>query len=186
MDKKKDYTFKYAIIILCFIIVSVGIYFLFQEKTTTTSVEKVQDSISPVICKSSKPSFVSFFEDISESSLYTVKLTFRSGTADKISFTYNGEYGSEESARYADASAHADYNIFMSTTSKNPESFSPSFSHTDSSMQINLFGEIGQLTSQTAKLFYIDSDTFEKLDFSSADEVVKNYEDKNFSCTFNK
>ena len=186
MDKKKNHTIKYTIIILGCVAIIIGVFFLFRTKTTTTSDYKDQDSISPIVCKTTNPSMDSFFNSNASSSLYTIKYTYKNGKADKISFTYNGDYGSSEDARYAEAVAHANYNEFMSATSKSPESFSPSFSHTNSSMQINLFGEADQLTNQTAKLFYIDSDTFASIDFSSLEEVVKNYESKNFSCTFNK
>lgn len=186
MNKKKKNNIKFAIIILCCIALGVGTFFLFQEKTTNTSVKKDLDSVSPIICKSSNPSFESFFEDGANSSTYTIKYTFKNGKADKISFTYNGKYASAEDAEYANASAHASYNIFMSKTSKDSGVFSPSFSNTDSSMQINLFGDVKDLTSLTAGIFYIDADTFKKIDFTSLDEVVKNYENKNFSCTFNK
>lgn len=186
MNKKENNDIKYAIIILCLAAFVVGMSFLFQEKTTVTSAEKDLDSVSPIICKSVKPSFRSFVEDTANSASYTIKYTFKNGQADKVSFTYNGSYSSSEDARYADARAHADYNIYMSGTSQSPEAFSPSFSHADSSMQINLFGEVSQLTAATAKLFYIDSDTFGRIDFSSLESVIENYKNKNFSCTFNK
>ena len=77
---------------------------------------------------------------------------------------------------------HWDYNEYMATTSMHQETLTPVFNNYENKVRVGLYFEKKNLTSEIAKLLFLNDGETEALVDYSVNELSKLYKNKNFSC----
>lgn len=111
----------------------------------------------------------------------TITANFSDDKLSSISLLYEGEYGTEKSAKSAEAFAAADYNeILVKKYGEKIDIFSVNFSVEGSKMQMaQTTRNIGKINTNTVAYFLLDHGASMA---KSPDGLKKQYEAKGFTC----
>lgn len=185
--KKKNNMIKAMIFVVVMIVLAVCMIFIFREKRTYTIETKEDTIMNSLYCNSENPEDSFFVSPSAIDTMHYVKIIFRNSIPDKFEYDYVGTYSNESAADTARSELHADYNKYMGSVGVYPENLYPIFEYDGAKAKIKLYAEKGgALNSATAKLFYLSTDEFGKLDSYSADDLKTLYGKKGFSCNYNE
>ncbi len=154
-----------------------------EERTSGT----IPDStISAVTCTATNPEEAFFSTPTSVlGGSHEIKITSTKNSAvDKVFYTYETNYASNEDASKAEAQFRANYNKAL--TIDNAEKLSPNFSVINNKLQITLFGDVSELTSITAQPFFITADDFKSISNFDVPTLTELYQSKGFTCVSQK
>lgn len=186
-EKKKKKNNLPIVIIILFIIVLLLLLLslIFSQRETKTSEEMDGLTVGILDCKAESPEEPFFSSEGALEKTHEVKITFRGGMADKLSYNYQGTYESEGGAESVRTNLHASYNIYMGRNGLDQEGLSPTFDYIGEKVQINLFAERDKtLNSITANLFFLNSGEVVNLKKYNNVDLEKIYKKKGFNCTF--
>ena len=176
-----------AISALVFVIAGVILLILLiSPKETYISDGDKMESIGILDCRASSVDEAFFNYDTASRADHEIKITFKSGVADKINYTYEGEFSSNDAAEIALSWMHADYNNYMGEVGVYQEDLSPMFSVINAKGIINLYIDESKFTSATARFVFLDEDKYAVFRDMRAEEIGKLYESKGFSCEFSE
>lgn len=149
---------------------------------TRTFGEAENEKIEALVCRSAGREDGFFHSETANQIVNEIKATYSGDTFDKLYYSYEGIYRSEETAK-GDQSMHTDYNIYMGKNNIQYDILSPSYSVVKNKYHLTLYAdEEGDLNNTTAVFFYIDDKDLERFKKFDIDEMKKYYEDKNFKC----
>ena len=169
-----------GIVILAVVIAAIAILSgFFKNEETYISTKTTDAKVGALSCKASQPVDPFFVSNTVLNNDHELKVTYSGGGIDKINYTYNGEYASNDAANNARSLLHADYNIYMG---ENAESLYPTFSVVENKLKISLYTEYRKLNTKNAILFFINADEYQGLGDYSVDDLRNLYENKGFSC----
>lgn len=160
-----------------------GVTQLFVPRETISTPTSTSSSINALVCEAEDPQEKFFATDGAVSVDHVIKATYVDSVADKISYTYEADYGSPEAATKAEAQLHADYNIFMG---KNGDDFTAQFMPMGDELKISVFAETKNLGSLTSRVFFINTEEFEELKDYDVQDLAKIFQRKGFSCEFDE
>ena len=184
--KTQNSRMKWLILAIIVVALLILLYLLLNKKETYISNGGTVKKIASISCVSKDPEN-SFFSPEQEGDVeHTVKATFKNGKPDKISYDFNGLYGSNNIAESIEATIHADYNIYMGEKGLSASLLGPSFSVSGNNVKVSLYTDVGKLINTTIPFFFLDMNDFQKIKSYSVDELAKIYEDKGFHCTILK
>ena len=165
-------------------LVAWGLYSFFNGNETYVSGGNEGESVSALDCKATAVSNPFFVSNTAQSVTHEIKVTFADGKANKLSYNYYGTYETPALAETANATLHADYNIYMGENGLSAERLYPTFVAVDNTVKINLFAEKGKLDVPTGKIFFLKAD--EAVDFFtySSTVVSKIYNVQGFNCVY--
>lgn len=175
-----------GVVAVCVLMIIFGVV-LAQPKEIRISEKNDNEATTVLDCKSSVATLDAFFvSDVADDFMHEVKLIFDDDdNFSTINYTYSGVFNSEEDAGTALSLMHADYNIYMGKTNIYQEDLYPTFSVLGARGIVNLFIERNDLTVDTAKFIFLDSEQYEEVDEMTIDEVKMLYESKGFVCKIN-
>ncbi len=174
-----------SIVIIISIICIVGGFFLFRGTETRETSNKENYSIGVLVCESGSPKDAFFSSSVAVSSKHTIKTTFKDEMPDKISYSYEGKFETDDLAESTSSLYHGNYNIDMGKNSLDPESLTPAFVAADKTVRINLYADVKDLKAALAKFFFLDSSEIEDFTTSSYKDIQKIYENVGFKCKYN-
>lgn len=112
-----------------------------------------------------------------------IKVTFSSDKPDKLFYSFEGVYESDDVAEHENAVFHAKYNKYLGSNGFDHEGFAPTFSTVDNKMRINLYAKNFSLINRvTSVLFFISDDVVDDFANYSREQVAKYYESVGFLC----
>lgn len=182
--KRKMLIVEAVVVALIIGIVAFVVAVLSYDRKAWVTEEHEDFSLVTMVCSRHDDEH-SFFENNNASDKeHQLKIVFKDDKIDKISYGFEGEYDSKESADHDDAVLHADYNIYMSNHEISSELLTPIFRVSDNKLFISMYLEnYSSLNSVTGKIFYIGSGDIDKLAKNSVDDVKAYFKKKGFSCT---
>lgn len=187
---KKNNKLRYPEIVIGLVITVfiAAVTFLITNRTETyTSGGDTNVSIGSLRCRSSNVTEPFFESPSALSYVHEVKVTFDGNGVDKLSYVYEGTYGSEQAADQARSEMHASYNKYMGSKGLDQESLYPTFHYDGATAKINLYAEREKgLNATTATLFFLNADEYVKINEYTTEALKKVYEEKGFSCDFDK
>lgn len=170
--------FIFGMIIIILIIIAI----LNSGKEQRISTHNTEMSTRAVYCKGSVVNNPFFNRYSSMDRQHEIKVVFHDDQIDKINYTYTGKYEKEELATKDVSLLHADYNIYMSKTSIDQEALLPTFSVINTDIIVNYSVDKETLTSETARLVFLDDKQYSKLPSYSINDAMSLYKNKGFHC----
>lgn len=172
-----------AIIILLITGILVAIWAVASKKETYVT-EDSQDVVRTSLhCEASHVEGAFFVSSVVQNYQHELKLIFRSGDLDDVSYRYEGVYNSDSMAEAAMAEMHTRYNKYMGRYAEN---FNPVFSAVGTKARVSIYAEKGKINSVVAPIFFMNVEEFAKLDEYKIEDFEKLYESKGFSCVFHE
>ena len=160
---------------------------LFSTKETYKTNSDTTTTVLSLHCKNvTTPEGAFFHSDGAAKELTEVKFTFKDGEADKMSFTYTGNYADKATATKTSSEMHAKYNLYMDSTDVKFSDLSPNFSVIDNQIIISLFFDDVTLTAGTAPLLMLEPADASRVKQYSVDTLSKYYKSMGFSCETTK
>lgn len=185
-NKRKINYATAAVILIVVAILAVALWLLLSKNEVRTSEEGKKVSTGALYCTAKEPKDPFFVSEKAVEATHKIKVTFKNGEVDKLSYNYQGFYNSEDEADKDRTTFHASYNTYMGENGVSPESLTPIFDYSGSKSRIDLFAEQGKsLNVVTAKLFFLSISEYEDIDEYNEEKLEKVYVGKGFSCTFN-
>ncbi len=188
---QRNNRYKEVIIPLVCLVIAIGavvawLLFTFVPKETHTSDDNQTEAIGILYCSSESPTEDVFFvSDKASGVKHEIKVSFIDGIADKINYTYTGNFDSGETAESTLSFLQGKYNIYMAETGVHFSDLYPTFSVFGTSGVINLFFQEKTITPKTVKIVFLSSKEFANIKTYSIDDFKRVYETKNFVCSTN-
>lgn len=183
-DEKKSKTsimFGALLIVFCALF-AFFILIILNGNETKTSSEADEERIEALVCKSAGREDGFFHSNTANQIVNEIKVTYDGNTYDKLYYSYDGTYRSEDVAK-GDESMHSDYNIYMGEHNLAQNSLSPTFSLVKNKFRLTLYAdEKDDFNKTTAVFFYVADEDVEKFKNYNIDEMKKYYEAKDFEC----
>lgn len=183
---KKNKSTKVAVMTCIFVLVAILMALLliklFEPHETHTSDENTTTVVAALSCKSANMPEAFFHSEEASSEAQEVKITMQDNRADKVSFTYTGTFANAEEAKRAASDMHADYNIYMGTTTVGFSDLLPNFSTIDKQVVIALYLDEKTLAVGTAPLIFLSESEMKNFNTYSLNNLKKIYTGKGFSC----
>lgn len=165
---------------IVFVIATFALWLIFSQRSTNTTLPSAEPSVSSsLFCSATTPKNPILTAN-SESTSYKVYALFLDKKLDNIYYEYNGAFTDAQSAKTAEATLHADYNIYAGSHGFNAESYTPSFTIRDNSLKISLYAEANELTSSALPIFFLNKST--SLDQLTEDKIESQLKSNNFTC----
>ena len=184
--RSKTLTMVVAILILFCAIISFFLLIIFNGNETRTSSEAENKKIEALVCRSAGREDGFFHSKTANQIVNEIKATYNGNTYDKLYYSYEGTYRSEDVAK-GDESMHADYNIYMGEHNLAQSSLSPTFSLVKNKFRLTLYAdEKDDFNKTTAVFFYVTDEDVDKFKSYDMDEMKKYYEAKDFKCNIVK
>ena len=172
--------FALGLVLLCVAaLVIIGLSQLFKSNETVTSSGPQTISSNAMVCEAAAPKDPFFTVEGATDVEHQIKVIYKNGVADKISYEYDAEMGTPEAAIEAEARTHADYNNFMG---KRASDFSASFMPMDDEYKITITANMDDLGSSTARIFFISKEDFEGLKDFQIENLRKIMQTAGFHC----
>ena len=178
----------YAIIITCFVLGGLATFLsiLFTEKRSYTSENKDTGIIDVLSCSKEQSGGSFFVPKDAISYTHEVEVTFRNNEADKISYSYYGQYINEDIAESENARFNADYDIYMGNINVADRNvLSATFTSAKNATRISLFAKVKNLTAGISRFFFLDDSNYKKVGEYSKNTLNELYESKGFKCINN-
>lgn len=185
-EKNKKLIRDTVVVVIVSLILSVLIMLLLNGSETHTSSQSEGVKISSLYCESGAPVDPFFVSPGVINPKHELKVTFRAGELDKISYNFYGTYSDNKTAETASSRLHADYNIHMGQNDVYQEIYYPTFVATGNSVKVNLYADKGTVKPATAKIFFLNSEQYANMNSYSSDDFTKVYADRGFSCIFHE
>ena len=185
MREKKDRSIGIIATALVFFVAIIVLVVVFLNSSSEIYVsESGEEKIVTAISCNAESIEGEFFSSSTASAMNNqIKVTFSSDKPDKLFYSFEGVYESDDAAEHENAVFHAKYNEYLGSNGFDHESFTPTFSTVDNKMRINLYVKNFSLINRiTPVLFFIDSDDVDDFANYSREQVVKFYESMGFLC----
>ena len=177
---------RIILLALLVVVIVVIVVLLFRTNETYTSDGGTSEKIDSLTCTASELEDP-FFKPENDGELeHMIKATFKGGKLDKLSYSLEGKFSSDETAEYVEADLHADYNIYMGKNNLSQSMLNPSFSAVENRVKVSLLTDAKNLTNNTIVFFFLNMDEFQTVRRYSMRDLAKLYENKGFSCIFSK
>lgn len=182
-DKKTSNIIKVCILIAIFAGVAALMVLLLNGNTKYTSDGDEVTATEYLYCSASDPKNPYFESSKASNAVHEIKYTFKNGATDRISYTYTGEFDSENSAKAELSKMTFKYNDYMGTTQLYQQDLNPTWTVLDNKAIINLFMTNGAtLTSETMRFVFLGYEQLRSLASASAESLKGYYESLNFTC----
>lgn len=182
MKDNKKYIIGVVLFAMAIVLVVVVLTMLMQPKQSYTSKNDDYGSVGGVDCRKNDDIDAFFDSSGAEDFEHTIKATFRNDNIDKMSYTYEVVFPTEEVAERKLSQFHADYNIFMGDVGLDIELLTPNFSRFSTTDIINLYVVKSKAKGDFAKLLFLTNDEMQKLTTVDSQEFAKIYQNKGFEC----
>ena len=180
--RKKTLIMVGSLLILLCVLMVIFLLIITNGNETRTSSEVDEDKLEALVCRSGGREDGFFHSETANQITNEIKVTFAGKEYDKLYYSYEGTYRSEDVAK-GDESMHADYNIYMGDNSLSQDSLSPSYSTVKNKYHLTLFAdEEDDFNKVTAVFFYVDDEDVEKFKKYDIDGMKEYYEAKDFKC----
>ena len=184
MSYEKSY--KKIIGVVCFlaalVLLVVVVVVMMSPKEINNSTGDNTKSIGSVECIKNTDAGAFLMNENASSSKHTIKATFRDENIDKMSYTYEADFATEEQAKTELSTLHASYNTFMGDVGLDIELLTPNFSSFGNDVVINLYATKSNMKEGLAKLLFVSADEMRKMPSTSMEEFTKIYSAKGFKC----
>ena len=157
------------------------ILYLSAGKEIRTSSFDTDSVVEFLDCETTSIDNAFFASDIAINSHHEIKVTFSNNDPDKISYSYFGEFLSDDIAETENAKMHANYNKYMGAT-VDPNVLTPTFSRVNNTVTVNLYSKIKDLSSVVGVFFFLNPEDAVNLKNYSYDKLVSLYNLRGFSC----
>lgn len=186
-DKPKKHKRRFGIVEFLVFILFVGAILLLVLIFTGNNETRISgatetDTVSVLDCKASDPADKFFSYKTENSAMHEVKITFDNKNIDKLNYTYNGRYATNDDAKTALSWMQTDYNNYMGTTNTYQEDLMPTFSAVGTEAIINLYFSTTTFNPETAKFVFLTDDEYAGVISKGAKSIEKIYRGKGFSC----
>ena len=171
-------------ILICILVLAVVI--LNGGSESRTSINVNTNSIGILDCKSENPTGRFFSYESEKKSMHEVKIAFDDDGINKLSYTYTGNFSSNEEVVEALSSMHADYNKYMGTKDTYQEDLTPTFSPINLEAIINLYINEKTFNYDTARFVFLTDEEYAGIKTMSTKSIEKLYSGKGFSCKFSE
>ena len=169
-----------AIVLFCaFFLLFFGLTQIFESHETRTSTGVQTVNAEAMVCEAAAPRDPLFSVEGAEDVEHEIKVTYKNGLADKISYEFQADLNSPEAAEAAEAETHATYNNFMGTRASD---FSANFMPIGDDYKLTITADMDSLTPTSAQLFFIERDQFESLKEFSIDDIKRFIQTAGFHC----
>lgn len=175
----------YIIIIICFILGGLAAFLssLLTENRSYTSENKDIGVIDVLSCSKEQSDDSFFVPKDAIRYAHGIEITFRDNGADKISYSYYGQYTNGNIAESENARFNADYDIYMGNiNTTNRKALSATFTSAKNATRISLFTKVKNLTASTSRFFFLDDSNYKKVGEYSKDTLNELYKSKGFKC----
>lgn len=181
--KKARYKLIGFILMILAVVTGIVVFLLINKKETYVKMEAWQEKTEAIVC-SARSLDGAFFEPENVNMVENkIKIIFSNDKMDKLSYSYNGVYRSNDLAVSDEAVLHAQYNKYMGENGRALEDLSPAYSVVGSKVQITLYADtVNRIDAVTAGFFFVDKSEVSKFVKRSVSETEKYYENKGFSC----
>ena len=170
----------FGIVLFCALfLLFFGLTQIFESHETHTSREVQTVEAEIMVCEAAAPRDPLFSVEGAEDVEHEIKVTYKNGLADKISYELQAELNSPEAAEHAEATTHATYNNFMGT---NASDFSANFMPIGDDYKLNITADIDKLTPTSARIFFIEREQFESLKEFGIDDIKRFIQTAGFHC----
>ena len=186
MEKKeKDLSSKIVGIVTIILIVLIAIIIIILTNGHETHIwdDSEPKKVTALVCTAGNIDGALFTSDVANSMKNEVKITFSDDKLDKIFYSYNGVYRTNELAQQEETNLHIRYDTYMGRHEVLNSSLSPSYSTVETKVQITLYADsLEKINSVTAPLFFINEEMFGSLGKDSREKIASAYEGQGFSC----
>ena len=189
MSERDNSRQKYLGIAAAFVVVAIFaaiLYLLFKGDEEYTSVDNDNIYSTEILyCEASvlEDPFFSASGEISSS--HEIKVIYSQGKANKVSYTYVGNFYSEDDANGVNADLHAKYNKYMARYNLSPTILGPTFSVIGTKFKVNLYTDIINIDGMTGVLFFLNPDEAVRMASESSEILKLVYSEKGFDCKIN-
>lgn len=181
---------QWALLSITIIASSMLVTFLISSwlsgRTTNVSAEDNIETTSYLSCSTNSTHHLFFKPENMVSAEQLLKITFKNDRPNDVNYDFKSTFASSDWAKQADASMHAQYNIYMGDQGANAESLTPLFDHIDNVAHVNLYADKFEITKATAPFFVLSPDEVTDFYSSSSEQIQKIYQNKSFSCSLIK
>lgn len=183
-DRKKLVIEAIAVAVMVGIIALVIFALTYKREEFIYEADSGGDASALVCTSNNNDSEVAFFSSDDVSSVeHKIKLIYRSGIINKLSYEFLGKYDSEEAAKEAKGVFNTKYNIYIGDHGMELDVLSPVFQYIGNKAKVELYlDSYKKMNSAIGKLFYISSASLDSVAKNSKEETKKYYEKKGFSC----
>lgn len=176
--------------ILTFVLVGIGLIVLavivavFANGKETRISESVENEhISAVYCTAKGMENAFFGSERVNMITNEVKITYNNDGIDKLYYSYNGTYRSNEVMKQDDGVFQAKYNYYMNEQGQKSDDLSVAYDEMNNKLHIGVYADSpNKINEATSVFFFIGKDDVAKVKKYSMEEMEKYYENKGFSC----
>lgn len=154
--------------------------FRVDEQHVKTPVEEVTTYWVECEAKAPQDAFFTAPASATEND-HELKIIYKDGQAEKISYEYDSEYENNNAAIDAEAELHARYNNFMGVLQ---DDFAPRFSRDADELKITMVADTEEIGRDTAKVFFINTEEFDSLKDYDLEKLLEIYQSKGFKCEY--
>ncbi len=185
-DIKKDkrpMIYLIVLLTIVFILVVVVIYILSQKKEVLDSDGRKITNSDMVICSTNVAEDAFFVSDVAVKRTHEIRMTLMDDKIKKISYTFYGEYDSNEDVVEDENKLHSDYNIYMGENGVDINILNPTYSTEGNTLKIGLFlDEFSRIDSVIDDFFLIDDEDLNLIGNNKADELTDYYKKQGLFC----
>ncbi len=171
-----------GIFLLILAIIIIALVFLLRGKETTTGDFPSPITNEALTCEKSSTAYAKISALNSKSQNITVTMIFNGTTSlNKISLSYTLKFDSDEAAKQAEASAHAQFSEHLSIDKFSFTEFNNKFSPLNNKLSVSIYGDSTDLES-SARASYFMLDT-KKSTPVTLEDFRNAYKKQGFKCT---
>lgn len=179
--KKTKWGYWLLCILFCLalgIVATIVVNSMIGTTSTSGGYPEAVKSVS-LSCENTGLAYPIFTYDNSNRKETKITATFSSDKLNSISLVHSLYYSDSNSVIGSEAHNHAAMNINFGENRLEADSFSATYSKSDTRMQMTLFGKNSDFENPAAKKYFLLDDSSS----TSLEDVEKNYEKKGFSCS---
>lgn len=165
---------------IIFIITAFILWLVFSQHTTNTTLPATESAISSSLFCTTKTPKDPLLNINSEKSSYKIYALFLDKKLNNIYYESNSTFSTPTLAKTAEASLHANYNIYAGAHKFNAESYTPSFTVHEDSLKMSLYAEMSELVPSVLPIFFLNEST--NLDQLTESVVETQLKSQNFTC----
>lgn len=185
MEEKKRNILKTvgALLVFLVVLIIIVLLILFNGHETYTSDRGEEKVVTALDC-TARGIDGEFFASQSANTIENrIKVAFSDDKIDKMFYSFDGVYRTEEEAEHENAVLHAEYNKYLASYNIDHEILTPTFSTVNTKLQINLYAKNREMINRgTGKLFFINEEDVDDFLNYSREQVASYYKKQGFSC----
>lgn len=179
--KKTDWPGTIALLVVCLVVGGIVFFLTYSSKTVSPAPLENTVVYDALICVRNNQSSNEILTTTDPLSVKeTAKVIYRNGEFEKISFTYEGEYKTEEQAIKAENELHSTYYRYIGSLNIGVSDYQNNYNILGKKTTMDLSSGKSDTPASILKLFSYDSS--KKISEASEEELIGNYTSKGFNC----